>query len=174
LVGPGVPVLMINSSAQNNWIVKIGLPDVDWARVKKGDMAKITTDAYPNEVLNGDLSVINEGADAVSGLYQAEVRVNATNKKLASGLFAKVEITPSSKKKLQAIPVEAIVEGQGRNAFVFVVNEDKKSVRKLPVVVAYLENQNAFISSGLDSINEVISGGSAFLTENSAVKIDQQ
>jgi hypothetical protein len=63
------------------------------------------------------------------------------------------------------------VEGQGKNAFVFVVNEDKKSVRKLPVVVAYLENKTAFISSGLDSIQEVIAAGSAFLTENTSVKI---
>jgi len=174
LIGPGAPVLMVNSSAKNDWIVKIGLPDVDWVRVKKGDVAKITTDAYPGEILNGELNVINEGADAVSGLYQAEVRVKPGNKKLASGLFARVEIAPSAKRKLQTIPIEAIVEGQGKNAFVFVVNDDKKSVKKLPVVVAYLENKTAFISGGLDSINEVISAGSAFLTENSSVKIDQQ
>ncbi|MGC4022692.1 MAG: hypothetical protein QM734_12470 [Cyclobacteriaceae bacterium] len=123
---------------------------------KKGDQAKITTDAYPNEFLNGELNVINEGADAVSGLYQAEVKVRPGNKKLASGLFARVEIVPSSKKKLQTVPIEAIVEGQGKNAFVFVVNDDKKSVRKLPIVVAYLEDKTAFISSGLDSVKEVI------------------
>ncbi len=174
LIGPGSPVLMVNSSAQNDWIVKIGLPDVDWVRVKKGDAAKITTDAYPNEVLNGELNVINEGADAVSGLYQAEVKVRPGNKKLASGLFARVEIAPSSKKKLQTVPIDAIVEGQGKNAFVFVVNDDKKSVRKLPIVVAYLENKTAFVSSGLESVTEVIAAGSAFLTENSIVKIEQQ
>ncbi|HTH54912.1 MAG TPA: efflux RND transporter periplasmic adaptor subunit [Cyclobacteriaceae bacterium] len=174
LIGPGTPVLMINSSGQNDWIVKIGLPDVDWARVKKGDAAKITTDAYPADVFNGELTVINEGAEATSGLYQAEVQVNATTKKLASGLFARVQITPSSRKKLQTVPIESIVEGQGKNAFVFVVNEDKKSVKKLPIVIAYLENKTAFVLSGLDSIKKVVAGGSAFLTENSTVKIDQQ
>jgi len=174
LVGPGAPVLTINSSGQSDWIVKIGLPDVDWARVKKGDVAKITTDAYPNDVLTGELSVINEGADAASGLYQAEVRVNASKRKLASGLFARVEITTSSRKKLQTVPIEAIVEGQGKNAFVFVVNEDRKTVKKLSIVVAYLENKTAFVLNGLDTIKEVIAGGSAFLTENSTVKIDQQ
>lgn len=173
LVGPGIPVLIVNSAAHNDWIVKIGLPDVDWVRVKKGDRAKITTDAYPNELLDGELNVINEGADAISGLYQAEVKVKPGNKKLASGLFAKVEIIPSAKRKLQTVPIEAIVEGQGKNAFVFVLNEDKRSVRKLPVIVAYLENQKAFISKGLDSIQEVISAGSAFLTENSVIKVVQ-
>lgn len=172
LVGGGTPVLMTNAAAQNEWIVKIGLPDVDWVRVKKGDVAKITTDAYAGESLIGELNAINEGADAVSGLYQAEVKVKPGNKKLASGLFARVEIIPSSKKKLQTIPIESIVEGQGKNAFVFVVNADRKSVSKLPIVVAYLENKRAFVSGGLDSVKEVIAAGSAFLTENSSIKID--
>jgi len=171
LVGAGTPIVMINSAVQKNWIVKIGLPDVDWVRIKKGDRAKIYTDAYANEILEGEVDVINEGAEPVSGLYQVEVKVNAADKKLASGMFAKVEIIPSSKKKLQAVPIEAIVEGEGKNAFVFVVNDDKKSVKKIAVVVASLEKGSALISSGLDNIQEVVSGGAAFLTENSTVKL---
>jgi RND family efflux transporter MFP subunit len=174
LVGAGTPVLMLNAAAQNEWIVKIGLPDVDWVRVKKGDKAKVLTDAYPNQPLEGELSVINEGAEAVNGLYQAEVSILPGNKKLASGLFARVEVTPSSKTTLQRVPVEALVEGEGKNAFVFVVNDNKKSVSKLPVTVAYLEGQSAFIAAGLESVKEVIAAGSAFLTENSVVKISQQ
>jgi RND family efflux transporter MFP subunit len=172
LINGGMPVLIINSAANNDWIVKIGLPDVDWVRVKKGDHARIYTDAYPNEFFDGDLNVINEGADQVTGLYQAEVRVKPGHKKLASGMFAKVEIIPSSKKKLQSVPIESIVEGQGKKAFVFIVKPDKKSVEKLPVTIAYLENQSAYILDGLDDVNEVITAGSAFLTENSTIKIE--
>ncbi len=174
LVGGGTPVLMINSAAQNDWIVKIGLPDVDWVRVRKGDKAKIYTDAYPSEFFEGDLNVITEGADLGNGLYQAEVRVKPENRKLASGLFAKVEIIPSSKRKLQSVPIESIVEGQGKKAFVFVLKPDKKSVQKIPVTIAYLENQTAFISDGLANITEVVTAGSAFLTESSVVKFEQQ
>ncbi len=174
LVGAGTPVLMVNAASQNEWIVKIGLPDVDWVRVKIGDKARVTTDAYPGESIEGEVHVINEGADPYTGLYQAEVHVRPGNKKLASGLFAKVEIVPAAKSKLRSVPIESIVEGQGKNAFVFVMNSDKKTVRKLPIVVAYLENKTAFISSGLDSISEVIAAGSAFLTENSSVKISNQ
>lgn len=174
LITGGAPVLTINSAASKDWIIKIGLPDVDWVRVKKGDHAKIYTDAYPNEFFDGDLNVINEGADLVSGLYQAEVRVKPGNKKLASGLFARVEIIPSAKRKLQSVPIESIVEGQGKKAFVFVVKPDKKSVQKIPVTIAYLENKNAFILDGLANLAEVVTSGSAFLTENSVVKIEKQ
>jgi hypothetical protein len=42
------------------------------------------------------------------------------------------------------------------------------------VAVAYLENQRAFISAGLETIDQVIVAGSAFLTENSIVIIVQK
>jgi len=171
LASIGTPVLMVNTSGQSSWIVKVGLPDVDWVRVKAGDKVSITTDAYPNSELQGELSSVNEGAELVTGLYQAEVKINAGNKKLASGLFAKVRIQPSAKQKLWSVPIEAIVEGQGKSGSVFVVQADGKSVKKVLVQVAYLENQKAFVSSGLEGIEQVVSAGSAFLTENSVVSI---
>src|SRR6478609_6440471 len=58
LVGPGIPVLMVNSAGTNDWIVKIGLPDVDWVRVKKGDKTIVTTDAYPGVKFEASVNVI--------------------------------------------------------------------------------------------------------------------
>lgn len=171
LVGGGSPVLMINSADDNDWIVRIGLPDVDWVRIKKGDKAVVRTDAYPGETFDAVISLISEGADVVSGLYMVEVKINSKSKKFASGLVANVEITPSSQQKLKSIPIEAIVEGSGSNAFVFVASDDNKSVKKIPVRIAYLLDNKAMISGGLDSIQKVITAGSAFLTENSTIKV---
>lgn len=174
LASPGSPVLIVNSSAQDEWIVKIGLPDVDWVRVKSGDRAKISIDPYPNETLDAEVQTVNEGADALSGLYQAEVKVRPGKYKLASGLFARVEIAPSAKLKLKSIPIEALVEGSGKNAYVFVVGDSKTVVRKIAVQVAYLDGKQAFISGGLENVQEVITSGSAFLTEESVITINQK
>lgn len=174
LASPGSPVLIVNSSAQDEWIVKIGLPDVDWVRVRSGDRAKISVDAYPNETLDAEVQTVNEGADALSGLYQAEVKVRPGKYKLASGLFARVEIMPSAKLKLKGIPIEALVEGSGKKAYVFVVGKSKTAVSKIPVEVAYLNGTRAFVSSGLENVQEVITSGSAFLTENSVITITQK
>ena len=171
LVGPGIPVLMVNSAGTNDWIVKIGLPDVDWVRVKKGDKTIVTTDAYPDIKFEAIVNVINEGADPVNGLYQAEIKINPQGKRLASGLFARVEIIPSESQTLKSIPIEALIEGDGKNAFVFVVNEDGKSVSKVPVKIAYLRNKEAIILDGLDKVTEVINEGSAFLTEFSSITV---
>lgn len=171
LVGGGTPVLVINSADENDWIVRMGLADVDWVRVRKGDKASVKTDAYRNESFDATVSLINEGADVVSGLYVVEVKIVPKGRKLATGLVANVEIIPSEKQKLKSIPIEAIVEGSGSNAFVFVANADQKSVKKITVKVAYIANDRAMISGGLDGIDKVITSGSAFLTESSIVKI---
>jgi multidrug efflux system membrane fusion protein len=171
LVSGGSPVLTINSADDNDWIVRIGLPDVDWVRVKKGDKAIVRTDAYAGETFDATVSLINEGADVISGLYVVEVRITTKGRKLATGLVANVEIVPSQQQKLKSIPIEAIVEGSGSDAFVFVASGDNKSVKKIPVHVAYLLDNKAMISGGLDSTKRVITAGSAFLTENSTIKV---
>jgi RND family efflux transporter MFP subunit len=173
-ISAGVPVFVINSSAQDEWIVKIGLPDVDWVRIKKGDRAKVTLDAYPDVVFTGTVSLVNEGADAVNGLYLAEVKIRPNGRKLASGLFARVEIIASGNQSLRAVPIEAIVEGNGKNAFVFVANTDHKSVRKVPITIAYITGDSAVILKGLEDVNEIVSSGSAFLTEFSTIHITQR
>jgi multidrug efflux system membrane fusion protein len=169
-VSGGSPVLVINSADDNDWIVRMGLPDVDWVRVRKGDKAIVKTDAYPGQSFDATVSLINEGADIVSGLYVVEVKISPKGRKLASGLVANVEIIPSERQKLKSIPIEAVVEGSGTNAFVF-VSEDSKSVKKIPVRIAYLSEDRAIIASGLDTISKVITAGSAFLTESSTIKI---
>ena len=115
--------------------------------------------------------MITEGSDVVSGLYVVEVKIDPKKHKLASGLVANVEIMPSDKHKLKSIPIEAVIEGSGSNAFVFVANDDQKSVKKIPVRVAYISQDKAMISGGLDSVTKVVTAGSAFLTENSTIKI---
>ena len=173
LAGPGTPVFILNSAGQNEWIIKLAVPDVDWARLQLRDQARIIIDAFPGEAITSEVSLISEGADPFNGLYSIEVSISKTSQRLASGLFATVEITPAKTVSLAQIPIETLVEGSGRNAFVFVLSEDKKHIRKLEVQVAYVKDKSAFVSSGLEGITEVIRSGSGFLTETSVVTISE-
>ena len=173
LVTAGSPAFLINAAGENDWIVKVGLPDVDWVRIRLGDVARITTDAHGSEAMIGSVSLIGEGADPLSGLYPVEIRINAKGQRLASGLIARVQVTPSQKERLHRIPIEAVVEGRGMDAFVFVAAADGKSVKKISVKLAHLAPQEALVRSGLEDVTEVITGGSAFLTPFSSIKVVQ-
>jgi RND family efflux transporter MFP subunit len=173
LISSGAPVLQVNTAGSKDWIVKVGLPDVDWVRVRVGDAVAITTDAYPGVELPGQVKTVNEGADPFNGLYQVEVRVQPGTYKLASGLFARVRIRPSQAQALWRLPVEAIIEGQGQQAFVFVPDAGGKRVKKLPIEIAFLQGDSAFVRTGLSEVAEVVNEGAAFLTEYAAITISR-
>jgi RND family efflux transporter MFP subunit len=166
----GTPVLFISSTSNKDWIIKCGLTDKDWARLKGGEKADITFDAYP-QGFSGSVKSLAQGSDPGSGLYQVEIRVDKQAAKLANGLFAKVSIYPKEKTNMISIPVDALIEGEKDSAFVFVA-QNNKAFRK-PVKIAFMQGDKAFILSGIDKGEQVIREGSAYLAEGAAIKIVQ-
>ncbi len=168
LAGVGTPVVMIASNRRNDWVVKVGVSDKDWARLKTGDRATVHLDAYPDDTLSGTVTRLAQAADPTNKLYEIEIRLDPKGKRLATGLFAKVELQPSQSRSYTVVPVEAIVEGNGREAFVYVNNQGK--AKRIPVTVGYLDGDQVLITSGLEGTKSVITAGSAFLTEGSSIK----
>ncbi|HEX3025406.1 MAG TPA: hypothetical protein VHP12_09360, partial [Chitinophagaceae bacterium] len=105
--------------------------------------------------------------------YEIEVKILPNGEKFASGLFATVMLKAATVKALKLIPIEALAEADEKKGFVFALNDDKKTVKKIPVSIAFIDKDKVAISSGLENINEVITDGVSYLTENSNVKIAQ-
>ncbi|RYD91026.1 MAG: efflux RND transporter periplasmic adaptor subunit, partial [Sphingobacteriales bacterium] len=54
----GTTVYTINASGSEDWVIRIGLPDKEWVKLKKGDTATITTDAYGDKKFKAVVSEI--------------------------------------------------------------------------------------------------------------------
>ena len=171
LATSGAPVFLFNGTEKNDWVVRFGVSDRDWAMLKKGDKAKITVDAYPGQVFNGVVTKTAEGADPVSATYPVEVTVSPAGYKFAPGLFCNLQLQASSRQTLTFIPVEALAEGDGKTGFVYTLNPDKRTVKKHAVRIAFLEKDKIAISSGLENVQEVITSGVGYLSENAVVKV---
>ena len=169
LVSPGMPLFFMNDTGNDQWKLKAGIADKDWARLKEGDKATVSFDAYPDE-FEGTVIRLAEGADQTNGSFQVEIHVDPKGNKFAAGLFAETKITPSQSKSYKVIPVEALVEGSGKKGFVFTMN-GKDGVKKIPIEVAFMLDNEIAIKSGLENIDNVITAGSGYLTEYSAVKV---
>ncbi|MFD2572556.1 efflux RND transporter periplasmic adaptor subunit [Spirosoma soli] len=168
-IAAGGAVYIISSNRRSDWVVRIGVSDKDWARLRLGNRAIVNLDAYPDRTFTGVVSELAQAADPVNKLYEVEVRVDPGTARFAPGLFAKVVLTPAQSRSYTLVPVEAIVEGNGKDGFVYVVADDEKHVRKLPVQIGFLEGSNVLLANGLSGIKEVVTAGSAFLTEESSV-----
>ena len=165
----GGTVFMISSTRKNDWIVRVGVADKDWARLKIGNRATITLDAYPDKTFTGIVSEMAQAADPQNKLYDVEIRINPGAVKFAPGLFAKVSLQPAQSRSYALVPIEAIVEGNGKDGFVFVLSDDQKRVRKIPVQIGFIDNDKVLLTNGLSGISNVVTAGSAYLTETSTV-----
>lgn len=170
ITGPGTPVFVLFETGKDDWVVKINVSDRDWARLSLGMPAKVKMDAYEGTVFPGKVTDLAPAADPVNGLYTVEIRIFPQGKRFAPGLFAQVDITPSQSRPYTIVPIESIVEGNGKSAFVFVLQPDGSSVKKLPVQVAFIEGNQVVLAGGLEGAQEVVTDGAPYLTEKKKVK----
>lgn len=166
----GSAVLLFNGTEKSDWVVRFGVSDRDWAALKKGDQAVVSIDAYPDQRFTGVITKMAEGADPASNTYPVEVTVSPAGRRFAPGLFCTLTLQPSSRQALTMIPAEALAEGDGKTGYVYTLNADKRTVKKNQVHIAFLQKDKIAVSSGLENVSEVITGGVGYLTEKSVVK----
>jgi hypothetical protein len=54
---------------------------------------------------------------------------------------------------------------------VYTLNTDKKTVKKIPVHVAFLQGDQIAVNGGLDHVQEVITEGVGYLTDGATVQV---
>lgn len=171
VVGPGMPVLQVNGAGQANWMLKVGLSDRQWAFLKIGDQAIITTDALPQQTLQAKLGRKAKAIDPQSGTFEAElILTDGMVKGLASGLFGKARISPSSKQQAYSIPYDALLDGGEGEGYVF-VTDDNQTAKKVKVQLGGIQKDKVSIVGGLEGVNSVIVSGSAYLTDGAKIKV---
>jgi len=171
VVGPGMPVLLINETKQNNnYILKVGLTDREWAIINPGQTATVTLDGYADKKLDAFVVRKSQAADPTLGSFQIELKLKLGDIKPAVGMFGKAEISTSQDENVKVIPYEALVEADGDKAFVFAPDGANK-VRKIPVTISRFDNQQVYLKEGLDGVKEIVISNSAYLNEKSTIKI---
>jgi len=167
-VAPGQPVLTLRAAGRG-WVTRVGLIDREAVQVRLGDAAEVHFDAFPGISFPGRVTEIAGAPSPVTGTYEVEVSVEPGEVPLLSGLVAKVDISPSAGPLLRAVPIEAVVEGNGLSAAVFVPQPDA-TARKVPIRVAFIEGNEVAVASGLESVTEVVTDGASYLAPGMPVR----
>lgn len=170
LVQAGNPVIVLGAK-DKGFVVRTGLADREIVQVQLGDLAQIRLDALPGQTLNGKVTEVSGASDAGSGMFGIEVSLDPVDLPLKSGLVAKLIIIPASAKAGERIyvPIGAIVEGDGRIARVFVL--DQKHARQRKVEVAFIEGEAVALNSGLQAGEQVITDGAQYLEDGEEVTL---
>ncbi len=171
MAGPGMPVLLVNSATDYGWIFKTGISDYQWAALRVGDSAHIVTDAAPGVTLKAFVLKKSEGVDPQTGAFTLQLSIKKNEDiPLASGLFGKATLYPSTKVRGWRIPYDALLDGDEQNGYVFITN-DKQHVQKIKVGISKIEHNKVVIDSGLENARYLITSGSAYLKDGSHISV---
>jgi RND family efflux transporter MFP subunit len=174
LVQPGQPVVVLGSTA-SGWVVRVALADRDAVRMETGAAAQVTFDAFPGRTFDGKVSRIGAAADRITGTFEVEVEVQPDGARFARGLVAKVALPlaqlPGVAASATVVPVSALVEADGQQATVYVLDRAQNLARRKQVELGPLLGEQIVVTAGLVIGDAVITDGAAWLTDGRAVRI---
>jgi RND family efflux transporter MFP subunit len=163
ITGPGTPVFYIMGVSQSDWIVMAGLTDKDWGKVRKGQKATITLDAYPGLLIDSKVIRLSDVTNPRSGTLDVELSIPVKDKRLAAGMLVDIKIHPDITNEYTTIPIEALVSSDGTSGVVYIPSNGKAEKRK--VIIQDFRGEQVAIKSGLEGVSEVITAGSGFLLD---------
>ncbi len=173
LVQPGQPVLLLGGTS-GGWLIRTALADRDAVRVNAGDVAMISFDAFPGREFTGRVTRIGSSADPHTGTFDVEIEVMPDGARFARGLVARVSLAVSDaaqSKPQTVVPLTAIVEANGKQAIVYVLDPQQGVSHRREVTVGSITGDRVVIATGLQAGELVISDGAAWLNDGKPVRV---
>jgi RND family efflux transporter MFP subunit len=169
LVAPGYPVILFGSTGKS-WKIRSGFPDREIVRIIRGDSAKVVLDAWPEIPFKGVVTQVAEISNPMTGTYETEISVNDNGYRFASGFVASVDIYPLRTDSLLTVPVQSLIEADGRSAYVFGISSDGRA-RKIKVEILTLVGSSAAVKGITGGLTEIVSEGAPYLRDGVKVEV---
>jgi len=129
--------------------------ETDITKIREGYTALVKTIAYPDKVFRGKVDKISEVLNPDNKVMR--IRINLPNEGLLlkPEMFTNVLIENTEQLKAVSIPADAMVFEGGKNYVV--IYKDKCNLKLVEVHVIKTENNRAYIGSGLNAGDIIIS-----------------
>lgn len=152
---PGQPLLTIADFDPTYFIAN--MDEADISRVKTGQKCEIVLDAYPDEVILGEVIEIGFVSQPTAGGGTAfPVKIQITDNKdlvLRLGMNGDVDITIGTKKAVIAVPLKAVTTRDSKDT-AFVAENKKVKKRQLTLGIATVDYYE--VKKGLEEGDKVI------------------
>jgi membrane fusion protein, multidrug efflux system len=152
-------------------LIKISVPENEINSIKKGNKASISVMAANGKRFDGEVTNICPVAETMSRTYTVKVTVENPQRELKPGMVCDVTLNSGKESSVLVIPYQAVgKDSDGRN-YVFLVNNENKSVKKQAVVVGKYNCDNIEILNGLKEGDQVVASGMEKLADNSLIEM---
>ncbi|MDZ7374469.1 MAG: efflux RND transporter periplasmic adaptor subunit [candidate division KSB1 bacterium] len=154
-------------------IVRTSVPERDYGRIRPGQPASISVDAFPGRTFAGVVSRLAPVVREESRMAEMEVEVPNDSLVLKPGMFARVEVVLDKRERAQLIPTGALTTRDGEQG-VFVVDANNRIARFVPIVTGIATREwTEVVSPPLPKVvvtvgHHLLSDGSPVLLPHSA------
>jgi len=146
--------------------VQIEVPERDVARVKVGNVVRLTTDAYPGRPFDGKVARVVHALDPRTRTMGIEVDIANVEYLLKPGMYARVELVLEVRPDALMVPLEVLTGAEGRPS-VMVVRDRKVTTQ--PVELGPTDGPLVQVTRGLDPTTEVILQGKDLVRDGMTV-----
>jgi HlyD family secretion protein len=146
---PNVPLISVAN--EGRFEIEVSVPEADVARLKIGDPAKVTLDAYgPKIIFDAALTSLDSAPTIADGIsvYKAKLAfAKDGDSRVKDGMTANVSVIAGTKENVLVIPRSALLQDNG--AYSVMVRNGKSKTEKRDVQVGFF---------GYDGNTEILSG----------------
>ncbi|MDD6173156.1 MAG: efflux RND transporter periplasmic adaptor subunit [Elusimicrobia bacterium] len=152
------PVAMVVN--QENVRVVIDVPERYIGKIRLGQEASFTVEAFGNREFKAQVYKISPVVDAQSRVVTVELKADNSEGSLKSGMFAKVKLVLEEKKNIPAVNLtsvqsETAEDGSVQN-YVYIVNADGSTVSKKAVEIGLKSTSDYEVLGGVNTGDEII------------------
>lgn len=152
-------------------LVKISIPENEIGKIKKGLKAKFSISALNDKIFEGTVTNVGVVADQMSRTYEVKIAVKNQNYEMKPGMVCDVKIALNTESKIITVPNNAITKDKEGNSFVYVVSDDKTTVKKQFVVEGNYRDSGIEIIKGLTDNQIIVVEGKEKLSDNSLIRL---
>ncbi|MCK4918663.1 MAG: efflux RND transporter periplasmic adaptor subunit [Candidatus Pacebacteria bacterium] len=157
ITSPGEIIISVIS--ENNLEIETNIVEADIAYLKIGNKAKLSLDAYGEDVIFDAMVIkIDPAANLIEGVanYKTTLEFTETDEKIRAGMTADLDIVTMELKDVVAIPYRAIIFKSGTEKLVRVLKENNQ-IEEVSVKIGIIGNGSLVeIISGIDEGDKVI------------------
>lgn len=147
------------------------LVERDLRRVQVGAPAEVEVDAFPGDVFRGRVARLAPVLDPSTRTAQLEIEVPNGDHRLKPGMYSRIRLTVSTKPNALTVPVNAVVDIEGRKG-VFTIPEGERRLAKFnPVQVGLEDGQKVEILDGVAEGTRVVTTGASGLRDGDPVQL---
>lgn len=178
VLSPGAPVVSLQ--ALDPVYADYTLPQQRLPELRPGQKVRVTTDAYPDAVFEGEISAINPDLDTRTRSVRIRATLPNPDEKLRPGMFARVETVLDKSDDLLVVPATAVLYSPFGDS-VFVIEKRAAEEGQPEGLVLSQRTVRPGISRGdfiaVEGVPEgarVVSSGVFKLSNGMAVKVDNR